>query len=77
MSELKTCPFCGGEARITYRSPTVYDDEFRAVWEIGCIKCPTKKSYESAYVLHPDTEVFITKTDGRKRAIDAWNRRAT
>lgn len=72
---LEPCPFCGGEARIVHRSKSVENGEFRCVWEVGCNKCYTKKSYESFYVLTDEGE-FVTKFDGREKAIREWNRRA-
>lgn len=61
MSELKPCPFCGGEAK------TRLDDR----WWVHCGNCTCEIGFEgmdeNGYSGHFDTEA---------EAIDAWNTRA-
>ena len=69
-SELKPCPFCGGEAEIyayeaegaTYDKDTLgfVDVEIRTVFGVGCPVCGC---------------IIADKTSEQK-AIEAWNRRA-
>ena len=75
MSELKPCPFCGGEANIKNMDLHTRDGSIRAYWRVKCSKCQTEKGYTSIYCLRDDDTLFVA-FDGRKRAIDAWNRRA-
>lgn len=57
MSELKLCPFCGGNAKYRYSMP------YNAVY---CTKCGAwGKTVCDSY----------EQTDGKKEAVDAWNRR--
>ena len=64
MSELKPCPFCGGEAELRYHPSSMRDPECRA-WEAGCSICDARVG---------STIYAIGKT--KQDAIAAWNRRA-
>jgi len=61
-TELKNCPFCGGEATLSEET-TDKKNEFEFAW-IGCQKCQCFINY-------------INNTIGNSKAIEAWNRRAT
>ncbi|MBO5831584.1 MAG: Lar family restriction alleviation protein [Alistipes sp.] len=60
MIELKPCPFCGGEARIT-ADPEAVRDSQRRLWAftVVCDRCCAS----SGLTFKPE------------RAIEAWNRR--
>ena len=78
--ELKSCPFCGKEAKIIFAGARVFRDAigadtFRGYWKIKCGNCGIEISNESEYYL-TDDEQFLTNIDGRRKAIDRWNRRA-
>lgn len=78
MTELKPCPFCGGEAKFfikKYRERGLsrgYD------FGIYCTKCDIitpKTNYELDLQLSDLGEIEFIK-DERAEAIEAWNRRA-
>ena len=60
MSELKPCPFCGGEARL------YVNDGVRVM----CPKCRA-----TSKILVDDYNGFDIKTNAVRDVIDAWNRR--
>lgn len=61
MTELKSCPFCGGEARLLLNAKRkIYGkDEYRTGVVACCYVCEARMFYGS-----------------EKLAIEAWNRRA-
>lgn len=65
MSELKPCPFCGGEAKITHDTRDMITDEYR----VKCLICGT-------ILRHRVTEYWVDSVfDTKEQAIEAWNRR--
>ena len=69
MSDLKPCPFCGGEAEVTRNYYTVQDI---TLWQVRCKTRPYavdegKQCYTMDSFILFDTEA---------EAIEAWNRRA-
>ena len=59
MEELKPCPFCGGEANITYKAKRLYDkNKMIGGVIIYCGTCEAQMFYTS-----------------EKLAVEAWNRR--
>ena len=73
MSELKPCPFCGGEAGIY----SGVDGIMGKFWYIKCKKCYCRGAgiYESARKLEPQEEYAAIKGAWEK-AIEVWNSRA-
>lgn len=63
MSELKPCPFCGGEAR--------YTPACAQANEVKCNKCHAK----SMRVFMPDLYYPNWKDANKAKAIEAWNTR--
>ena len=61
-SELKPCPFCGGEAMLR---PYQHDPDLEDFWVVQCKRCFAE--------LHTDNGRALTS---RKCAILAWNYRA-
>ena len=72
MTELKSCPFCGGEAVVDhYQWWDSYDPpNLHNTWQIGCASEATKEHCCIGRLCH--SRGFKTKEE----AIDAWNRRA-
>ena len=77
MEELKPCPFCGDRpemfcADIMPRK----DTEIIANWTVRCNRCGIEKKATSFYRITFDEALDIC-LDGRKNAIEAWNRRVS
>jgi Lar family restriction alleviation protein len=75
---LKSCPFCGGQARFVCKCNISHGD-FRG-WEfsISCIKCNAtipKTNYRLMVKLDENGNIVLVGEDERNKAIDAWNRR--
>ncbi len=71
MTELKPCPFCGGNAHLTF-SGTMGD-----IWK-GFIICRCKGCGASAkgmYYFGKPIDMDLCDTIGGEEAIEAWNRR--
>ena len=75
--ELKPCPFCGGEAVFATRSNNSGHHHVGFSFEINCKDCGIKlpKWYNVEFFLTESGEIDLLN-DERKKAIEAWNRRA-
>lgn len=73
MNELKRCPFCGGEAEISYS----VDAFLGKCWYVRCTDCYSHGTgvYESVRKLEPEEE-YAAIMGAWEKAIKAWNRRA-
>lgn len=60
MTNLKRCPFCGGEAKVAHDVTIVYTWSY-----ISCTKCKARTTYF----------LMSTEYSSDQRAIEAWNRR--
>lgn len=73
MSELKPCPFCGGEAAVkpqdVYMSKAVF---------VHCKTCKARvmERYEGKHIRQDGTYYSLSLEDAERKAIEAWNRRA-
>lgn len=77
--DLKPCPFCGGKAKLQRTSIGHSGEYFYECWNIKCEKCgatPLPKDGYTTYFTRNTDDEFIFKGDGKKEAIDKWNRRA-
>lgn len=76
MTELKCCPFCGGEAHVKmkcfhYSSYSWGDDWYVECGECGIIGSPCK-----TMIVRKNTGELVIESDGRADAIAKWNARA-
>lgn len=69
MSELKPCPFCGGEAHVAhyYGDTLCLEDPEKYTWFVSCASRGCPGSVQSPGYLHR----------GEAEALAAWNRRAS
>lgn len=77
MSNLKPCPFCGGEAKFLITASSKTEDLFRWQFGICCKKCNimlAKKNYKLE-VEFSDYGAVKAVTDERQAAIEKWNLR--
>lgn len=67
-TELKPCPFCGGEALLYHQSSkyTDYDGDYAYCMKCGC-RTKLFECFNGTGKTHTDTEI---------EAMNAWNRRA-
>lgn len=75
--ELRPCPFCGDEASVRkfssgtrQNSSTIMDS-----WIVNCEGCGAETDIYDDNIVRDD-EISVIN-DGRKEAMEAWNRRAT
>jgi len=66
---LKSCPFCGGEAEITFNGTTKYGGYIVA----KCIICSA--SAGATYYRGDEIEIPLEETVGGYRAATIWNKR--
>ena len=71
MSELKSCPFCGGEAEIR---TTYYELETKDVPINSYVRCTKCFAQTHEY---PYKNTDRTGTNPVESAVNAWNRRVT
>lgn len=76
--ELKSCPFCGGEADVWNDGITkVGLTDLVTIWRAHCTTCKTSvMSHKSVYHFNEYGE-FVMVEDGKRKTIDTWNRRAS
>ena len=72
--ELKPCPFCGGEAKITKSGYGHSKDYYSADYRIGCERCGFDFKATSYFGVK-DGVPFVS-VDGYEQIVDKWNRRA-
>lgn len=83
MSELKPCPFCGHEGVLRNsgieQCRNKENGDLITRWEVWCPNCGTKKEggVSEYYFCEDETVKLVSQRfDGRKKAIEKWNRRA-
>ena len=83
MEELKPCPFCGGKASLRNngieKCRNSENGDLITNWYVMCTNCGIKRNGDvSEYYFRNDETLILVNPiyDGRKKAIEAWNRRA-
>lgn len=76
MTELKPCPFCGGEAKMLCLLSVNNSKEISKIFQIVCNHCNTKQDTfkMSASILNDGTCEFDNSE--ANQAVERWNRRA-
>lgn len=72
--ELKPCPFCGREAKITNTANGYGSGYFTSDYEVGCVECKIRFRGTSCFTMKEG--VPFVSIDGYKETVDRWNRRA-
>lgn len=75
VNELKPCPLCGGEARVICLTDGGH--WFIKEYEVCCSRCGAtmNRTYRSEFNINDTTGELVLLHDGKKEAIDEWNRR--
>ena len=78
MSELKPCPFCGGEAKLIQKTQGLGNSPMRIInqYVAGCEKCQVYTKYYQSDIWQGKDGMVHIDANGAIDAIEAWNRRA-
>ena len=77
MKNLKSCPFCGGEARLIQKLHGSQNNPTRITnsYVVGCEKCRIYTEYYQSDIWQGADGVVNIDANGAIDAIEAWNRR--
>lgn len=82
VSDLKPCPFCGGNSKVSIRDMIFYGQDIignkkiKYGAQVICNRCHARGGIATAIIItdRADTRVEMDKL--RERAIELWNRRS-
>ena len=75
-TELKPCPFCGGEAYSRKNGNGYSNSHFTITAEIGCRECKFRMTGENKFDIDEFMNIhMLDGNDGINKMIEAWNRR--
>lgn len=74
MGNLKSCPFCGCEAELTF-SGRKYNDYWRGYIVAKCVVCKASSAGSFYYGPPLPEDIVLEETVGGLKETDNWNRR--